>query len=137
MIIENIERDFKQKLFEKINIKLEGINRYRVFAPFVFNDGDNLSIIIKKENGKWVLSDEGHTYMHLSYDLKDNDLHWNKIQKIVDNVLSFFGVQDREGELILPIEDDSCGDAFFRFVQAILRIVEGICFSEKEFNKRF
>ena len=82
MIIENIERDFKQKVFEKINIKSEGINRYRVFTPFVFNDGDNLSIIIKKENGKLVLSDEGHTYMHLSYDLKDNDLQWNKIQKI-------------------------------------------------------
>ena len=122
MIIENIERDFKQKVFEKINIKLEGINRYRVFAPFVFNDGDNLSIIIKKENGKWVLSDEGHTYMHLSYDLKDNDLHWNKIQKIIDNVLSFFGVQDREGELIVPIEDDSYGDAFFMLVQALLKI---------------
>ena len=137
MIIENIERDFKQKVFEKINIKLEGINRYRVFSPFVFNDGDNLSIIIKKENGEWVLSDEGHTYMHLSYDLKDNDLQWNKIQKIIDNILSFFGVQDREGELIVPIEDDSYGDAFFRFVQAILRIVEGIYFSEKKFNRRF
>jgi len=137
MIIENIESDFKQKVFEKINIKSEGINRYRVFAPFVFNDGDNLSIIIKKENGKWILSDEGHTYMHLAYDLDEKDLQRGTRQKIITNALSVFSVQDREGELIVPIENDSYGDAFFRFVQAILRIVEGIYFSEKKFNKRY
>ena len=137
MIIENIERDFKQKVFEKINIKSEGINRYRVFAPFVFNDGDNLSIIIKKEYGKWILSDEGHTYMHLTYDLDEKDLQRGTRQNIITNALSVFSVQDREGELIVPIENESYGDAFFRFVQAILRIVEGIYFSEKKFNKRY
>jgi len=122
MIIENIEHDFKQKVFEKINIKLEGINRYRVFAPFVFNDGDNLSIIIKKGKGKWILSDEGHTYMHLTYDLDEKDLQRGTRQKNIANALSVFNVQDREGELIVPIEDDSYGDAFFKFVQALLKI---------------
>jgi len=43
-------------------------------------------------------------------------------KKIIKHALSVFNVQDREGELIVPIEDDSYGDAFFMFVQALLKI---------------
>ena len=117
-----IERDFREKVCEKLKISTEGVERFRVFTPFMFEDGDHLSIVLKKENGTWILSDEGHTYMHLTYDLDEKDLQRGTRQKIISNALSVFNVQEREGELIVPIEDDSCGDAFFRFVQALLKI---------------
>jgi hypothetical protein len=104
MKIENIERDFKNKVSEKLRLSSEGINRYRVFTPFMFEDGDHLSILLKRKNGGWMLSDEGHTYMHLTYDLEEKDLQRGTRQKIITNALSMFSVQDREGELILPIE---------------------------------
>ena len=44
-----------------IHLVSEGIERYRVFTPFQLDDGDHLSIVLKKEGGDWVLSDEGHT----------------------------------------------------------------------------
>ena len=122
MNAEMIERDFREKVCEKLKISTEGVERFRVFTPFMFEDGDHLSIVLKKENGTWILSDEGHTYMHLTYDLDEKDLQRGTRQKIIANALSVFNVQEREGELIVPIEDDSCGDAFFRFVQALLKI---------------
>lgn len=122
MNAEMIERDFREKVCEKLRISTEGVERFRVFTPFMFEDGDHLSIVLKKENGTWILSDEGHTYMHLTYDLDEKDLQQGTRQKIITNALSVFNVQEREGELILPIEDDSYGDAFFRFVQALLKI---------------
>src|SRR4030066_1146707 len=124
MNIQTIERNFKEKVCEKLRLSSEGVNRYRVFTPFMFEDGDHLSIVLKGENGKWVLSDEGHTYMHLTYDIEEKDLQRGTRQKIITNAMSVFKVQDREGELVITIEDSQYGDALYSFVQALLRITD-------------
>lgn len=124
MNIEMIKKDFREKVCEKLSISSEGIDRFRVFTPFMFEDGDHLSIVLKTENGNWILSDEGHTYMHLTYDLDEKDLQRGTRQKIITNALSVFFVQDREGELIIPIIDDRYGDALFSFIQALLKITD-------------
>jgi hypothetical protein len=74
MVIENIEHDFHNKVCSELSLTSEGINRFRVFTPFQFDDGDHLAIVLKKENGNWILSDEGHTYMHLTYSMDAEDL---------------------------------------------------------------
>ena len=51
--IETIERDFKEKVCDKLRLASEGVNRYRVFTPFMFEDGDHLSIILEKR--KWEM----------------------------------------------------------------------------------
>jgi hypothetical protein len=122
MELENIERDFREKVSAKLKIYPEGIDRYRVFTPFLFEDGDHLAIVMKREDGRWVLSDEGHTYMHLTYDLDEKDLQKGTRQKIVTNALSVFNVQDREGEMVIAVKDDGYGDALYSFVQALLKI---------------
>lgn len=119
---ENIRHDFKHKLYEKIRITSEGKDRFQISNPFIFDDGDHLLIILKRKDGKWILSDEGHTYMHLNCDLDKMKYQKGTRKKIIKYALSVFNVQDRDGELIVPIEDDSYGDAFFMFVQALLKI---------------
>jgi hypothetical protein len=74
MSIESIQKDFKQKVCDRIRLVSEGMNRYQVFTPFQFEDGDHLVIVLKQENSHWLLSDEGHTYMHLTYSLDEKDL---------------------------------------------------------------
>ena len=61
MSIQTIERDFKKKVCDRLRLVSEGIDRYRVFTPFMFEDGDQLAIVLKKEHDHWMLSDEGHT----------------------------------------------------------------------------
>ena len=70
MSVKSIERDFKAKVSDRIRLMSEGVDRYQVFTPFVFDDGDHLVIVLKHQNSHWVLSDEGHTYMHLTYKME-------------------------------------------------------------------
>src|SRR4030066_2472585 len=137
MNIQTIERNFKEKVCEKLRLSSEGVNRYRVFTPFMFEDGDHLSIILKRENGKWVRSDEGHTYMQLTYDIDEKDLQRGTRQKIITNALSVFSVQDREGELIVPIQNDLSGDASKSFIQALLRITDVTYISREGIGSKF
>jgi hypothetical protein len=122
MKTENIVHDFQNKVCAKINITDEGVDRYRVFTPFLFEDGDHLSIVLKKEKNKWMLSDEGHTFMHLTYDIDEKDLLRGTRQKVISNALSTFYVQDRGGELFLEIEEERYGDALYSFIQALTKI---------------
>ena len=122
MTAESIEHDFRSKISAKIRLAAEGVNRFRVFTPFLFEDGDHLAIVLRKEGAGWVLSDEAHTYMHLTYDIDERDMHRGTRQKIVSNALSTFRIEDRDGELVLDVPDERYGDALYSFVQALLRI---------------
>lgn len=106
MTKENIESDFRQKVCDQLRSVSEGVDRYRVFTPFMFEDGDHLSVVLRLESGRRVLADEGHTYMHLTYDLEGKDLQRGTRQKIISDALSAFTVEDREGKLVLPIPGD-------------------------------
>ena len=122
MSMESIERDFHKKVSAKVRLSSEGMDRFRVLTPFLFDDGDHLSIVLKKEGLRWVLSDEAHTYMRLTYDAEESDLHRGTRQKIISNALSTFQVEDRDGELVLAVSDGHYGDALHSFVQALLKI---------------
>lgn len=137
MSVEAIERDFKQKVCDHIRLVSEGMNRYQVFTPFQFEDGDHLVIVLKQENAHWFLSDEGHTFMHLTYKLDEKDLHRGTRQKIITNALSMFSVSDRGGELAIDIKDDRYGDALYSFVQAVLKITDVTYLSRERVKSAF
>ncbi len=137
MSVDAIERDFREKVCAKLSLTSEGMNRYRVFTPFMFDDGDHLAIVLKRENGRWVLSDEGHTYMHLTYDVEEKDLQRGTRQKIIENALSAYSVEDRQGELVIGIEQDRYGDALYSFVQALLRISDVTYLSRERVRSTF
>ena len=107
-----------------MRLAAEGMERYRVFTPFLFEDGDHLAIVLKKEGPGWVLSDEAHTYMHLTYDIDEKDLQRGTRQKIISNTLSTFRIEDRDGELVLSVPAERYGDALYSFVQALLKITD-------------
>ena len=110
MTTNGIERNFREKVCAEIRVLEEGIDRYRVFTPFQFDDGDHLAIVLKREDNQWLLSDEGHTLIHLTYQVDEKELQRGTRQKISGNALSAFGVDDREGELLLRISDNRYGN---------------------------
>lgn len=137
MGIETIEQQFHEKVSAKVRLAPEGVERFRVFTPFLFEDGDHLAIVLKKEGGQWVLSDEAHTYMHLTYDIDEQDLQRGTRQKIITNALSTFRVEDRDGELVLTIPEDRYGDALYSFVQALLKITDVTYLSRERVRSTF
>ncbi len=137
MTLETIERDFRTKVSEKIRLAGEGVDRYRVFTPFVFEDGDHLAIVLRREHSSWALSDEGHTYMHLTYDLDEKDLQRGTRQKVITNTLSMFSVEDRDGELLLRVPDDRFGDALYSFIQALMKVTDVSFLSRERVRSTF
>ncbi|NLW77594.1 MAG: DUF1828 domain-containing protein, partial [Methanomicrobiales archaeon] len=121
----------RQTVCHDLTLVPEGIERYRVFSPFMFHDGDHLALVLKREESGWVLSDEGHTMMHLSYRIEYKDLTQGKRGEIIDSVLSKYGIRDRDGEFICPIPDEQYGDALFQMVQGLLKVSD-ISFLSRE-----
>ena len=137
MSVESIQRQFREKVSEKIRLEPEGQNRYRVFTPFQFDDRDHLAIVLKRTNGSWLLSDEGNTYMHLTYDISEKDFLKGTRAKIITSALDSFSVEDREGELMLPVVDERFGDALYDFVQALLKITDVSYLSRERVRSTF
>ena len=137
MSASTIEQDFQARVSAKVRLAAEGLNRYRVFTPFRFDDGDHLAIVLKQEGNGWVLSDEAHTYMHLTYDIDERDLQRGTRQTIISNTLSVFGVEDRSGELVLSVPDGQYGDALYSFVQALLKITDVSYLSREQVRSTF
>ena len=124
MMSQDIIRAFKESACGEIDLVSGGINRYLVQVPFTFTDGDHYVVILRQEGGNWVLSDEGHTLMHLSYELREREYEAGNRRKIIDEVLTSYQIENRDGELLLTIPLNRYGDALFTFVQAITRITD-------------
>lgn len=137
MSIKSIAQDFIDKVSAQIRVLPDGRDRFRVFTPFRFDDGDHIIVVLKKEQTGWVLSDEGHTYMHLTYDIDERKLFRGTRHQIISNALSTFKVEDRFGELILEVKDGRFGDALYAFAQALVKMGDVLCLSKERTQSTF
>ncbi len=120
--IETLRNDFKKKIANSLDLVESGIARYTVLHPFTFDDGDHFVILLKKIGSKFILTDEGHTLMHLSY--SDLDLGKGGYKEIIDTTVAAFNLHNEKGELTLDIPEDKYGDALFSYLQALTRIAD-------------
>ena len=137
MSINTIKQDFIDKVSAKVRLLADGEERFRVLTPFQFEDGDQLVIVLKKLGGRWVLSDEAHTYMHLTYDIDKKSLYSGTRREIISRALSMFEVEEHNEELILDVSDAHYGDALYDFVQALLKITDVSYLSREQVQSTF
>ena len=137
MAINTIEQDFTDNVSAQISLSADGKDRFRVLTPFQFEDGDELVIVLKKEGERWLLSDEAHTYRHLTYDIDEKLLYSGTRWKLISKALSMFEVEDRNGELILDVSDAYYGEALYDFVQALLKITDVSYLSRQRVQSTF
>ena len=132
-----VKEDFRKTVCEQIDLEKEGIDRYRVLTPFRFEDGDHFGIVMKKDASGWVLTDEAHTIMHLSYWLEDQEIDSGNRHEIIQGSLAAFAVENRNGELVLPIVDEGFGGALFNFVQALSKVSDVSFLSRERVRSTF
>lgn len=130
---DEIINQFKQKVCQEISLKEKGVGRYIIKNPFIFEDGDNLVMILSfdKKESKWKITDEGHTFQHISYFMDDKDFSKGTREEIIENTKKMFNVLEEEGELHLFIENQDFGNSLYNFVQCLLKITD-ITFLERE-----
>jgi len=134
---ESIKDDFKEKVCAQIDLKPEGVKRFRVVTPFRFEDGDHFGIVLKQEGDRWIITDEASTLMHLSYWMNEEDLREGNRQEIIQGSLSVFSVENRNGELVIPVSDGQFGDALFNFVQALTKVTDVSFLSRERVKSTF
>ena len=137
MTSDQIVASFRERVCGHIDLLPEGLGRYLVDHPFMYDDGDCLEIALRERDGNWELTDEGTTSMRLTYDIDQAALHKGTRQKVIAKALAMFRVEDRNGELVLPVPDERFGDALFSFIQAILRITDVSYLSREQVRSTF
>ncbi len=134
---ETFEKNFKEKVCKEISLLPEGVNRFRVFTPFRFDDGDHLAFVLKKSGDDWVLSDEGHTFMHLSYKMDLKSLDKGTKAKIISNALSLFGISEQHGNLTTLVDVSDSGNIFYNYVQGLIKITDVTYLSRENVRSTF
>lgn len=124
MSIVDVPRLFGDSLRDSVEVVPSGPDRYRVHMPVFFDDGDELAMILKKSGDEWVITDEGHTLMRLTYSLDRSELKSGNRAKVIADALSLFRVDNLEGRLTLSVSDDRFADAMFAFTQCVLRVMD-------------
>lgn len=117
----NIETNIRKLLCGEIAVIQQGIDRYSIHTPFTFGDGDSFVSVLKKEGDGWVLSDEGNTFMHMSYE--SVDFLSGTRGRVVDDALHQHGLDNLSGTLRMRVpSEDQIGHAVFSFVHAISKV---------------
>jgi hypothetical protein len=132
-----IQSEFRERLGSSISLVSGGLNRFRVETPFVFDDGDHFPIFLRREGPEWVLSDEGATFMRLSYFIDSKSRREGNRARVIDSALSIYEVEDRAGELVCKVPDRRFGDALFSFVQALHRISDVSLWTREKVQSTF
>jgi Domain of unknown function DUF1828 len=133
----SIKKTFLKEVCGEIEILEEGSNRFRVFTPFTFGDGDHVVIVLKQEFGQWILTDEGDTLFHLSLlGLPESAIYGTR-RDLIDGILEEFAVRERGGELIAKIEQEQYGIVLYRFIQAIVKISDLVYLSQERVKSAF
>jgi len=131
----DIVKSFRDRVCAEIDLEPSGLNRYIVYTPFMFDDGDHFVVVLRHEGDSWVLSDEGHTLMHLSYG--DVKLDRGKRAKLIDDALAIYQIERSDGELRVAVPEQRFGDALFSFVQGIGRITAAALWTQDRVASTF
>ena len=126
MNIGAIQDSFKSTVAKSVRLLPEGVDRYQIFTPFHFDDGDHFVITLRKdETGNWVITDEGHTYMHISYHMDLSSLEDGNRNEIIEGALERYGVQENDGQILMRIDDlANAGNIFYNFIQCLINITD-------------
>lgn len=97
-----------------------------------------LEVLFEDRYFHWVTSRAVHRlFMHLTYEIGEESLERGTRQRIIINTLSQFQVEDRSGEVRVPILNDHYGDALYSFVQALLKVSDLTFLSRERVRSTF
>lgn len=135
--IKDILTNLKKTVCNSIEMIEEGIDRFRIFTPFGFEDGDSFAIVLKKIGNKFILSDEGNTLMHLSYEMDIDGIGKGTRSKIINDILEYHGIRKKNGAFVKEIDFLNVGNALFDFIQALIKISDLTYLSRERVKSTF
>jgi hypothetical protein len=100
-------------------VESEGENRVVVSMPFIFDDGDQMSICaIRGEGGIWQLTDEGDVLQRTTERMARRPSV--SIDERLQSLIDFYGVSATDGALRLNTTTNTLSEDIFTFAQTCL-----------------
>ncbi len=122
---ERLEKALCEKLCANVRIHRRDDGVLMLDTPFTFPDGDHYPIYLSETStGGVILSDRGHTLMHISYE-HDVDAYFDGTRAMLrEQIVREAGIEENEGVFSVESPPDRIADSLFRFGQAITKIYD-------------
>ena len=122
---DDMPEAIRRSLCTGAEIEERGIDRYVVHTDFTYPDGDELRIILKKNDGQWILTDEGHTMMWLSYE--GIDLDPASKSDLMSRIMASNHAELINGRICVRFKQGDAGGALHSMIQALIQTADLIC----------
>lgn len=118
--VQNLINQYTKWLHDKTSLREVGDNWVQVTTPHLDRHNDCLQIYVKKQNGGYVLTDDGY----IINDLLDSGckLDSQKRQELLKTTLAGFGVLKRDDSLEIHATAENFGLKKHNMIQAMLAV---------------
>lgn len=133
MNIQSFNRKLQDALGANIRVHQRSDGFVMLENLFKFPDGDHFPIYVSEtKNGNIVLSDQGHTLMHISYE-HDIDSFYKDPRKesLLKQIVLESKIKEKSGVFSVESKPDDIVEAIFRFGQSLTKIYD-ITFLKRE-----
>ena len=130
---EHMAENFTHQVQGAIRVDpTEGGKEFNVNIPFHFYNGEPITIVIRDEGERWVLTDKGQTRKYLSRFNDNETMASDSYKQVFDRACLMYGIESVDGELVREIQTINCVDPFYDFVKGLLQILHVIRYKEEE-----
>lgn len=120
-----LEKTLCERLCVNVRIHTRGDGVHMLDTPFTFPDGDHYPIYLSEtRTGGVVLSDRGHTLMHISYEHDVDVFFVGTRAALREQVVRETGIQEKEGVFSVEVSPEQLADALFHFGQALTKVYD-------------
>jgi hypothetical protein len=124
----------RKAICPNIEVEARGIDRYMIHTAYRYSDDDELHILFKNTDDGWVLTDEGHTVMWLSYeDVALTDARKENLLKTIRSNHAEYA----DGEILVRCTLDNMGPALYSMIQALLQASMLLCMRKESIRNSF
>jgi hypothetical protein len=100
---------------------LRAIDKYvEITTPFLDRHNDHIQLYVKKENGLFILSDDGYTINDLI--ISGCDIDTEKRKQLLTQTLNGFGVKQIEGALTVKTDSSQFAKKKHSLLQAVIAV---------------
>ena len=118
-----LERLLCERLCASVRIHRRSDDVLMLESPFTFPDGDHVPIYLSETvSGGIVLSDRGHTLMHISYDHDVDSFYEGARATLREQIVRESGIEEDRGIFSMETPPDQVAAALFWFGQALTKI---------------
>lgn len=113
-------KEIKKSICSEYEFEEIGIGEYSVHTNMYYDDGDEFHIVMKEVDEGYVLTDEGHTMMWLSYEgYNFTDVR----KKLLSGIISQNNVSFDDERINVSVDSPSkVGPALLSLIQAVMQI---------------